>query len=54
MKLVEKKRINSKYYKKYDFSRTPYDRVMASGSVSEKTRVTFYHESTRIWNESQI
>lgn len=38
MKLMEKKRINSKYYKKYDFPRTPYDRVMASDSVSEKTK----------------
>ena len=30
MKLLEKKRINSKYLKKYDPPRTPYDRVLAT------------------------
>jgi len=38
MKLREKKRINSKYYKKYDLPRTPYDRVMASEHVSEEEK----------------
>ena len=28
MKLLKKKRINSKYYKKYDPPRTPYDRIL--------------------------
>ena len=45
MKLIEKKRINSKYYKKYDSPRTPYDRVMASDHVSdvEKERLQTVH-----------
>lgn len=38
MKLVEKKRINSKYIKKYDTPRTPFDRVMASKHVSEEEK----------------
>jgi hypothetical protein len=38
MKLLEKKRINSKYLKKYDAPRTPYDRVMASEHVSEEEK----------------
>jgi len=38
MKLMEKKRINSKYYKKYDSPRTPYDRVMASEHVSDEAK----------------
>jgi len=47
MKLLEKKRINSKYYKKYDSPRTPYDRVMASEHVSdeEKTRLQSVHKT---------
>ena len=47
MKLREKKRINSKYYKKYDSPRTPYDRVMASEHVSDKTKehLQTVHES---------
>jgi hypothetical protein len=47
MKLLEKKRINSKYYKKYDLPRTPYDRVMASEHVSEKAKehLKTVHES---------
>jgi hypothetical protein len=47
MKLKEKKRINSKYYKKYDSPRTPYDRVMASEHVSDKTKehLQTVHES---------
>ena len=38
MKLMEKKRINSKYYKKYDLPRTPFDRVMASEHVSDEAK----------------
>ena len=47
MKLLEKKRINSKYHKKYDSPRTPYDRVMASKHVSDKTKehLQTVHES---------
>jgi hypothetical protein len=47
MKLREKKRINSKYYKKYDAPRTPYDRVMASEHVSdeEKERLKTVHQA---------
>jgi len=47
MKLLEKKRINSKYYKKYDSPRTPYDRVMASEYVSdeEKERLQTVHKA---------
>ena len=47
MKLLEKMRISSKYYKKYDSSRTPYDRVMASEYVSdeEKERLQTVHKA---------
>jgi len=47
MKLKEKKRINSKYYKKYDSPRTPYDRVLASDHVSKeaKERLKTVHQS---------
>jgi hypothetical protein len=38
MKLQEKKRINSKYYKKYDLPQTPYDRVLASEHVSDTAK----------------
>ena len=39
MKLREKKRINSKYYKKYDLPRTPYDRVLASEHIASEAKV---------------
>jgi hypothetical protein len=44
---LEKKRINSKYYKKYDSPRTPYDRVMASAHVSDeqKERLQTVHKA---------
>jgi len=47
MKLLEKKRINSKYYKKYDSPRTPYDRVLASEHISEeeKARLQSVHKA---------
>lgn len=35
MKLKSKKRINSKYYKKYDLPQTPYQRLMASDYLSD-------------------
>jgi hypothetical protein len=47
MKLREKKRINSKYFKKYDLPRTPYDRVLASDHVTKeaKERLKTVHQS---------
>ena len=47
MKLLKKKRINSKYYKKYDPPQTPYDRVLASKHVSdeEKERLETVHQT---------
>ena len=47
MKLMEKKRINSKYYKKYDLPRTPFDRILASEHVSDeaKKHLNAVHES---------
>jgi len=47
MKLLEKKRINSKYFKKYDAPQTPYDRVMVSEYVSdeEKERLQTVHKA---------
>lgn len=38
MKLLEKKRINSKYYKKYGPPRTPYDRVLASSDIADEAK----------------
>ena len=38
MKLLEKKRINSKYLKKYDPPRTPYDRVLASNQITDEAK----------------
>ena len=38
MKLLEKKRINSKYRKKYDDPKTPYQRVFESDQVSKETK----------------
>ena len=35
MKLVSKERINSKYVKKYDPPKTPYQRLIASEYISE-------------------
>lgn len=35
MKLKSKERINSKYYKKYELPQTPYQRLMASGYLSD-------------------
>lgn len=38
MKCIEKKRIGSKIVKRYDQARTPYQRVIESQEVSEKTK----------------
>jgi len=38
LKLVEKTRINSKYRKKYDKPKTPYQRIMASEWVDRQTK----------------
>jgi hypothetical protein len=38
IKLVEKIRVGGKIHRKYDEPRTPYQRVMESGQISEKTR----------------
>jgi hypothetical protein len=47
MKLLKKKRINSKYYKKYDPPRTPYDRILASDHITDeaKERLKTVHQS---------
>ena len=38
MKLLEKKRINSKYRKKYEDPKTPYQRVLESDQVNQETK----------------
>ena len=38
MKLISKKRINSKYIKKYDSPKTPYQRLIASEHISENCK----------------
>lgn len=38
MKLLEKKRINSKYFKKYDAPQTPYQRVLASDQIADEAK----------------
>ena len=38
MKLLEKQRINSKYKKKYDEPKTPYQRVMESEFITMKKK----------------
>lgn len=47
MKLIEKKKINSKYYKRYDKPKTPYQRIIDSEHIDDKTKVTLkaLHES---------
>jgi len=39
MKLIEKKKINSRYYKRYDKPMTPYYRLMGSGCLSNETKI---------------
>ncbi len=38
MKLVEKKKINSRYYKRYDTPKTPYQRLMESEFISQDAK----------------
>jgi len=38
MKLVEKKKINSRYYKRYDTPMTPYQRLMESEHISQDVK----------------
>ena len=38
LKLLEKKRINSKYKKKYEVPKTPYHRLMESSHLSEEQK----------------
>lgn len=47
MKLIEKIKINSRYYKRYDKPMTPYYRLMTSGHLSEeaKTKLREQHKS---------
>ena len=47
LKLLKKKRINSKYYKKYETPKTPYQRLIESEQVSKenKTALRIGHQS---------
>ena len=47
MKLIEKKKINSRYYKRYDKPMTPYYRLMGSGCLTDevKTKLREQHRS---------
>jgi len=38
MKLIEKKKINSRYYKRYDTPKTPYQRLMESEFISQDAK----------------
>jgi hypothetical protein len=38
MKLVKKEKVNSKYRKKYDNPKTPYQRIMESGHIDQETK----------------
>jgi hypothetical protein len=38
MKLIEKKKINSRYYKRYDKPKTPYQRLMESEYISNDVK----------------
>ena len=40
LKLAEKKRINSKYYKKYETPQTPYQRIMLSTQILKNNKKT--------------
>jgi len=44
LKLLQKKRINSRYYKKYETPRTPYQRLVESPHLSEKTKDTLKNQ----------
>jgi hypothetical protein len=38
MKLIEKKKINSRYYKRYDKPKTPYLRLMTCEHISQEKK----------------
>ncbi len=38
MKLIKKEKINSKYRKKYDKPKTPYQRIMESNDIDNATK----------------
>jgi hypothetical protein len=38
MKLIEKRKVNSRYYKRYDEPKTPYQRVLLCESISEEVK----------------
>jgi hypothetical protein len=38
MKLIEKKKINSRYYKRYDTPKTPYQRLMESENIPQEKK----------------
>ncbi len=48
MKLTEKKRINSKYVKKYDEPKTPYQRLIASPDISPEAKQKLTHTFLRL------
>ena len=38
MKLIEKKKINARYYKRYDKPQTPYQRLMACPDIANSVK----------------
>ena len=40
MKLIEKKKINSRYYKRYDIPKTPYQRLMESEHIPQDDKIS--------------
>jgi hypothetical protein len=38
LKLIEKQRVNSKYKKKYDGAKTPYQRILLSAAINQETK----------------
>lgn len=38
MKLIEKRKVNSRYYKRYDKPKTPYQRLMACDQISQERK----------------
>jgi hypothetical protein len=57
MKCIEKKRIGSKIVKRYDRARTPYQRVLESQGMSEKTKeglMTLYNQLNPVLLKGEI
>ncbi len=46
MKLVEKQRVNAQYKKKYDAPKTPYQRLLDSGHITDEVK-------SRLWDIHQ-